>query len=688
MLGDRLKHFINNFQQGAYLRPANLRLALGQMASGNHPSRSTLYSDEDHLLAAAGWLERAQDATRDGGVSGRYKLATGWTSSYPETTGYIIPTFLELQRTLNEDRFRERARLAVEFLLQLQLSDGAFPAGEISENRTNPSPFNTAQIMHGLQAWAIEDGDARCIEALRKAGNWLCDHQDADGAWRKYFYGDVETTYSAHLTCWLAEAGEFLGEDRFLEAALRHLNWTLLHFDSEHNWFDRCGFSAEDHKARCSVTHTIAYTIWGVLRTAEVLSHDAGQKAATAAAWAALRRLELSRWLPGVLDYRWRGIANYACLTGNCQFALIWLHLYRKSGDPRLLNAALKAVDLVRATQPMAAPDGGIRGGIAGSSPVWGGYISHAFPNWAAKYFLDAGLELRDALENPVEFRERPSVPADIPTTLPDSSRMSPGKKLRVGLLTTSRSSKFRQFMEESSTWNFRPDLVLIDPPTPVPFRRRVRNRLRRLYPATSQAGPSSPNPVAEVRADVARFCRALGIPAIEICANSAEAVEIVRKYKIDLLVHLGGGGILKHSILEAPALGTLNAHMGLLPPYRGMNVTEWSLWNDDPVGCTVHLIDRGIDTGDIILIQRVDVTGEATVAQARGRVNQSQIAQLSEVLRYTLAAGMLPPRKSQSQEAGLQYFTMHPVLVERLNGRLRATAATAQLLLGDSRTR
>ena len=466
---------------------------------------------------------------------------------------------------------------------------------------------------------------------MRKSGNWLCDQQDADGAWRKYFYGGVETTYSAHLTCWLAEAGEFLCEDRFLEAASKHLAWVLQHFDEEHNWFDLCGFGLEDHKARCSVTHTIAYTIWGVLRTAEVLSDDRGQKAAAAAAYAALRRLELSRWLPGVLDYRWRGISNYACLTGNCQFALIWLHLYRKNGDPRLLNAAMKALDLVRRTQPMTDPRDGVRGGIAGSNPIWGDYISHAFPNWAAKYFIDASLALNHALENPVEFRDRPRIPTDIPTVLPESSRVASGKKLTVGLLTTANSSKFVQFMQASSSWNFRPGLVLIDAPTPVPIMRRVRTRLLRLRPSSTPWKPSAPSAVAAERIDVAQYCRLRGIPVIQVVPNSPEAIQAIRSHGIDLLLHLGGGGIVRQPIIEAARLGVLNAHMGVLPPYRGMNVTEWALWNGDPVGCTVHLIDRGIDTGDILLLHNVDVSAAESVAQARELVNRAQLAQLSK---------------------------------------------------------
>ena len=68
------------------------------------------FTDQGHLLAAARWLERAQDAVQDGGVAGRYRLDTGWTSSYPETTGYLIPTFLALSEEPGSEAFRARAR--------------------------------------------------------------------------------------------------------------------------------------------------------------------------------------------------------------------------------------------------------------------------------------------------------------------------------------------------------------------------------------------------------------------------------------------------------------------------------------------------------------------------------------------------------------------------------------------------
>jgi hypothetical protein len=80
----RIKNFIENTR--CYL-PSHARFIIDQVIGRKRNARAG-HSDEDHLLAAAAWLERAQDETTDGGVSGRYRLDSGWTSSYPETTGY------------------------------------------------------------------------------------------------------------------------------------------------------------------------------------------------------------------------------------------------------------------------------------------------------------------------------------------------------------------------------------------------------------------------------------------------------------------------------------------------------------------------------------------------------------------------------------------------------------------------
>ena len=87
---------------------------------------------------------------------------------------------------------------------------------------------------------------------------------------------------------------------------------------------------------------------------------------------------------------------------------------------------------------------------------------------------------------------------------------------------------------------------------------------------------------------------------------NSDEFYEKVKKYNCDIFVSLSFNQIFRKRIFNLPRLKTINCHAGKLPFYRGRNVLNWCLINDEKeFGITVHMIDEGIDTGDIIL-QRV----------------------------------------------------------------------------------
>jgi len=387
-------------------RPEHARLLWSQLAH-RHRNYTAGLTDRDHLMAATEWLCRAQDVMPDGGVCGRYSLHAGWTSSYPETTGYIIPTLLALAEEFRDDRFRQRAARAVRFLLSAQLPDGAFPAGEMRDNTVNPSVFNTAQILGGLTAWHRSTRDSQALQAADRAAAWIASVQGTDGAWRRHVYGGIVTTYTAHASCWLAEFGAYRGSRPYLDAASRHLDWVLRHHDPESGWFDLAGFTADDHAARRAVTHTIAYTLWGVLRTSELLGRSDGIAAVAKAAHEIAWRLELTGWLPGVLDHSWRGCVPYACLTGNAQMALTWLRLSQHTKSAELLDAACMALNLVQRAQPMFTSDRNIRGGIPGSDPIWGEYLCHALPNWAAKFFIDALLEKKRALRELSDPRAR-----------------------------------------------------------------------------------------------------------------------------------------------------------------------------------------------------------------------------------------------------------------------------------------
>lgn len=682
-IGSRFRRALSNARAARLWRPSSAALFYHGVVARQRNELHGL-TDADHLSAAAAWLGRAQDSTGDGGVAGRYRLGQGWSSSYPETTGYLVPTFLALDSEGGQSGFRDRARRCIEFLLGIQLPSGAFPGLEIADNRTQPSIFNTAQILNGLTAWHAAAGDERVLTAARRAADWLASVQDADGAWRVHLYGSGRPyTYMAHAACWLAEFGQHVGDERYLAAARTHLEWVLSHVDPQTGWIDDCGFSDDDHRHRRAVTHTIAYTIWGVLLMSRILKHDAGMEAARRAARAVARRLELSRRLPGKLDAQWNSAASYTCLTGNAQMALIWLELHRLDGDPSLVSTACKAIDLVKSAQDMRSRNGGIRGGIPGSDPVWGEYIPLALPNWAAKFFVDALLAKRRALASlalPARARGlAPEILTDVPTSLPPDDT-PPSSRSRVVLLTGSNSGKVKQFCEAWKSWGFRPSAVVIHDERATPVADRAWQAVRSYGPRSllrrvlriERVAASNENSKASSRPNPADYCRTEGIPAIRVGSLSTdEDLAQLRALAPDILVY-AGGGILRHQVLAIPRLGTLNAHMGLLPQMRGMNVAEWSAMCGIPLGATIHLIDEGIDTGDILLFASAARKAPASIDALRETVDYVQVDALGRVVQWVLAANSLPPRRVQKAREGRQFFTMHPDLRTILERSLR----------------
>jgi hypothetical protein len=83
---------------------------------------------------------------------------------------------------------------------------------------------------------------------------------------------------------------------------------------------------------------------------------------------------------------------------------------------------------------------------------------------------------------------------------------------------------------------------------------------------------------------------------------NHPDVVALARELKPDLLC-VFGTSLIRGDLLKEGRLGIANLHGGLSPEYRGADCTFWALYNGEPekVGCTLHWIDAGIDTGGLI---------------------------------------------------------------------------------------
>ena len=94
------------------------------------------------------------------------------------------------------------------------------------------------------------------------------------------------------------------------------------------------------------------------------------------------------------------------------------------------------------------------------------------------------------------------------------------------------------------------------------------------------------------------------------IKVNSDEFYEMAQKYNCDLFVSMSYNQIFRERIYSLPKYKTINCHAGKLQFYRGRNILNWALINDEKeFGITVHYVNDGIDTGNIIVQQAYPIT-------------------------------------------------------------------------------
>ena len=113
---------------------------------------------------------------------------------------------------------------------------------------------------------------------------------------------------------------------------------------------------------------------------------------------------------------------------------------------------------------------------------------------------------------------------------------------------------------------------------------------------------------------------------------NSDRMIRALRELAPDYIVMMGGC-ILSTEAIVAARIGVLNAHPGLLPWARGMNVMEHSLLREIPLGATGHFIDVGIDTGPIVLRYLLPVENETSTASLRSSLDDLCLGIMFEMI-------------------------------------------------------
>lgn len=277
------------------------------------------------------WLHRHE--LESGGI----RACSRHQNSYPEVSGYLVPTLMQFGE-------REMAKRLTRWLLCIQCPDGSYP----DPDHGVPHLFDTGQVLRGLLA-AADTVDGAKIAAI-KAADYLCSQMVDDGClgFGDQYNGQVPETVMLYVLPPLNEASLKLGLPKYAQKAKACLKYYLGH---------------EDLLKTATLTHFLAYEIEALIdlghaeEVALLLDHLRGMQAPDGA----VRAKDGVEWV---------------CTPGLAQLSICW----SKTGQWQAAEAALEWLHAeFRAT-------GGLRGGIGKGAT----YFPDAEIPWAVKFTMDA----------------------------------------------------------------------------------------------------------------------------------------------------------------------------------------------------------------------------------------------------------------------------------------------------------
>jgi uncharacterized protein YyaL (SSP411 family) len=377
------------------------RYSLGQKVFSNsviNPWSDKTYTEDeraDAMQKAVNWLLHSQSCMKDDGF-GSYHIINKWSSSYVETSGYIVPTLMNYGIATKKDSIINKVILTADWLIKVQKNSGGWQGGCIDDNR-NEVVFNSGQIIRGLLSVYDYTKDTKYLDAATKGCDWLCEVQEKEGYWKRFAFMNVPRVYDSYVDAPLLMMYDITKKEIYKESAIKNLLWIIEKKQHQNGWFEDCDNTLKRNDN--PITHTIAYTIDGLLDCGIFLNDQRFINAAVIGADKLFEIFNKKKYLYGRYDCNWKG-SEYLITTGCAQAAIIWLKLFRLTKNIQYLNAALKMNDqLIYIQDRKVSESPNTNGAMPGSFPIWGKYEPFCFPNWATKYFIDSLLLEQECLK-------------------------------------------------------------------------------------------------------------------------------------------------------------------------------------------------------------------------------------------------------------------------------------------------
>lgn len=165
------------------------------------------------------------------------------------------------------------------------------------------------------------------------------------------------------------------------------------------------------------------------------------------------------------------------------------------------------------------------------------------------------------------------------------------------------------------------------------------------------------------------------GLPVVQPERINAETcIARLREARPEAIVVAAYGQLLRPSVFDLPALGSINIHASLLPRHRGAAPVNWAiLRGDEETGITTFRIDAGMDTGPILLQRAIPIGPDETAGELHDRLAELGTSAILETLAG-LRAGTLALHPQDEQRA-----TIAPKL-ERIDGLIDWTHPAARI--------
>lgn len=354
-----------------------------------------------HLDAGADWLMTSIVACDGKASSKGYKFGRGWMPAYPETTGYIVPTLLNLDDLLDKPALTEAAQSMGVWLAGIQRPDGGYSGYELGHKEA-PDVFDSGMILLGFNALLHKDADTPVANAAKRVAEFLVKALDDDGAFARHVSHNMLHTYNVRSAWALVAYGKLVDNEAATKAGLANVDWTLIQ-QLDNGFFGNNAFKPTGN----SNTHGTAYVLRGLLQIYGLTGRSDILDSVNRGVAPLVALLEQHGWLAAEIGPDWTFRSRHICLTGCAQLAIVLLRLAGLTGKTRYVETAEKLIAQVAVTQNISAKGTRHFGAIAGSYPIFGAYAPLQYPNWATKFFVDALILRNQCQAGEQRFRSR-----------------------------------------------------------------------------------------------------------------------------------------------------------------------------------------------------------------------------------------------------------------------------------------